>query len=93
MSGTLLFFNIGGGEIFFILLVVVMFFGADRIPEIARGLGKGMRQIKHATNDIKQEINRSAAVDPNLSEVKKTLEESKQELEDIAGSVQRKPNN
>ena len=92
MSGTFLFFNIGGGEIFFILLVVVMFFGADRIPEIARGLGKGMRQIKHATNDIKQEINRSASVDPSLSEVKKTLDESKQELEDIAGSVQRKTN-
>lgn len=92
MSGTFLFFNIGGGEIFFILLVVVMFFGAERIPEIARGLGKGMRQIKHATNDIKQEINRSASVDPNLSEVKKTLDESKQELEDIAGSVQRKTN-
>ena len=37
-----------------------MVFGADKIPEIARGLGKGMRQVKDATNDIKKEINNSA---------------------------------
>ena len=41
---------IGGPEIFVIVLIVVMFFGADKIPEIARTLGKGMRQIKDATN-------------------------------------------
>lgn len=51
----------GAGEIFFIALVVIMFFGTDKIPEIARTLGKGMRQIKDATNDIKREINQSAA--------------------------------
>ena len=37
-----------------------MLFGADKLPEIARGLGKGMRQIKDATNDIKREIQKSA---------------------------------
>ena len=37
-----------------------MLFGADKLPEIARGLGKGMRQIKDATNDIKREIRISA---------------------------------
>ncbi|PHO00470.1 twin-arginine translocase TatA/TatE family subunit, partial [Rhodobacteraceae bacterium 4F10] len=58
MNGIFLF--IGGPEIFVILLIVVMLFGADKIPEIARGLGKGMRQIKDATNDIKREINDSA---------------------------------
>ena len=51
---------ISGPEIFVILLIVVMVFGADKLPEIARGLGKGMRQIKDATNDIKQEIKQSA---------------------------------
>ena len=54
------FLFISGQEIFFIMIIVVMFFGADKIPEIARGLGKGMRQIKDATNDIKNEINESA---------------------------------
>ena len=51
---------ISGAEIFFIFFIVVMIFGADKVPEIARGLGKGMRQIKDATNDIKSEINKTA---------------------------------
>lgn len=51
---------ISGAEIFVILLIVVMVFGSDKLPEIARGLGKGMRQIKDATNDIKREIKTSA---------------------------------
>lgn len=51
---------ISGPEIFVILLIVVMVFGADKLPEIARGLGKGMRQVKDATNDIKREIKNSA---------------------------------
>jgi sec-independent protein translocase protein TatA len=56
-------FGIGGGELFFIILVVLMLFGSDKIPEIARALGKGMAQLKNATNDIKQEIHRSADVE------------------------------
>ena len=51
---------ISGAEIFFILFVVLLVFGADKVPEIARGLGKGMKQIKNATNDIKSEITKSA---------------------------------
>lgn len=51
---------ISGPEIFVILVIVVMVFGADKLPEIARGLGKGMRQVKDATNDIKREIKNSA---------------------------------
>ena len=52
----LYFLFIGAPEVFVILLIVVMVFGADKIPDIARGLGKGMRQIKDATNEIKHEI-------------------------------------
>ena len=55
-SQVLLFFNIGGGELFFIVLVVIMFFGSKKIPELARGLGKGLNELKNATNDIQQEI-------------------------------------
>ena len=55
-----MFLFISGPEIFVILLIVVMVFGADKLPEIARGLGKGMRQVKDATNDIKREIKNSA---------------------------------
>lgn len=58
-------FGIGGGEFLFIILVVLMFFGSDKIPEIARTLGKGMAQLRNATNDIKNEI-RSGAADAGL---------------------------
>ena len=51
---------ISGVEIGFILVVILLVFGADKIPEIARGLGKGLRQVKDATNDIKSEISKSA---------------------------------
>lgn len=53
-------FGIGGSEIIFILFIAVMLFGSDKIPEIARTLGKGMAQLKNATEDIKSEINKSA---------------------------------
>ena len=47
---------IGGPEIFFIILLSLTLFGADKIPEIARGLGKMMREVKDASNEIKREI-------------------------------------
>lgn len=50
----------GGGELIFIVLIIIMLFGSKKIPELARGLGKGMREIKNATNDIQQEIREGA---------------------------------
>lgn len=55
----MLFFNIGGGELFIIALVIIMFFGSKKIPEIARMIGKGISEVKNATNDIQQEIKSS----------------------------------
>lgn len=49
-------FGIGGGELVFILFIVLMLFGSDKVPEMARTMGKAMAQLKHATNDIKSEI-------------------------------------
>ncbi|MEX0821255.1 MAG: twin-arginine translocase TatA/TatE family subunit [Rhodothermales bacterium] len=49
--------SLGMPEIILIFLVVLLVFGAKRIPEIARGLGKGIREFKDATNDIKSELN------------------------------------
>jgi sec-independent protein translocase protein TatA len=53
-------FGIGGGELIFIIFIALMLFGADKIPDIARTLGKGMAQLKNATNEIKAEIINSA---------------------------------
>ncbi len=48
--------GLGGWEILLIVLVVLIFFGAKRIPELARGLGKGIREFKDATKEINDEI-------------------------------------
>ncbi|MGB3848335.1 MAG: twin-arginine translocase TatA/TatE family subunit [Tunicatimonas sp.] len=57
MHTTLAFIGgLGGWEVLVIVLVLVIFFGAKRIPELARGLGKGIREFKDATKEIKDEI-------------------------------------
>jgi sec-independent protein translocase protein TatA len=91
MKTTFLF--IGGPEIFVILLIVVMVFGADKIPEIARGLGKGIRQVKDATNEIKKEINDSAknqGIDTDLvKDIKKEINTVKSNVDDFTGPIKR----
>lgn len=91
MKTYLLF--ISGQEIFVIMIIVVMLFGADKIPEIARGLGKGMRQIKDATNDIKKEINDSAknqGIDTSITDdIKKEINEVKENIDDFTGPIKR----
>ena len=52
---------IGGPEIIIVLLFIVMFFGSKKIPELAKGLGRAMREVKDASNDIKKEIRDSAS--------------------------------
>lgn len=88
------FLFISGTEITFILFIVVMVFGADKIPDIARGLGKGMRTLKDATNDIKHEITKSAkdqGIDTDiLKDVNKEISKVKDNIEDVTGSVRRK---
>ncbi|AXP79887.1 twin arginine translocase protein A [Mariniflexile rhizosphaerae] len=92
LQATFLF--ISGAEIAFILFIVIMVFGADKLPEIARNLGKGMRTLKDATNDIKHEITKSAeknGIDTSIvSDVKKELDSVKDDLGDFTGSVKRK---
>ena len=56
MNTVLAFGMPGGWEWIVIVLFVVIFFGAKKIPEIARGMGKGIREFKDATKEIKKEI-------------------------------------
>ena len=87
------FLFISGPEIIIVLLIVVMLFGADKIPEIARGLGKGMRQLRDATNEVKREINQTAKkhnVDTDIvKDIKKEIHQVKEDIEDYTGSVKR----
>ena len=55
---SLLFLNLGGGEVLIIALVVLLIFGGAKIPELMRGIGKGIRNFKDGMKDIEQDINR-----------------------------------
>ena len=65
---------IGGSELIFVILFVIMFFGAEKIPEIARGLGKIMREVKDASNEIKREIKDSS------NEISKEINDSSNQI-------------
>lgn len=58
-----MFGSLGPLEIMIIFVIVLVVFGADRLPELARGLGKGIREFKRAADDVKREI----MIDPDLN--------------------------
>jgi sec-independent protein translocase protein TatA len=76
------------------MFIVVMVFGADKIPGIAKGLGKGMRQLKDATEDIKKEIQKSAekqGIDTSFADdIKNEINKVKQNVDEVTGVVKRK---
>ena len=92
-----MFLFISGSEIFIILVIVVMLFGADKLPELARGLGKGMQQLKNATNEVKKEITEGAkkqGIDTNLtSDIQKEVTNIKKKvqdnIDDLTGPIKR----
>lgn len=48
--------NLGATEIILIVLVILVFFGAKKIPELARGLGQGIREFKKATKEVSEGV-------------------------------------
>ncbi|MDQ1140492.1 Sec-independent protein translocase subunit TatA/TatB [Pedobacter agri] len=74
-QGTLLeFLNMGGSEIVLILVVVLLLFGGKKLPELARGLGKGIREFKDASDGVKREIHRNInAMDLDKEEAEETV--------------------
>ena len=56
MENLILISMPGGGELIIILVIVLILFGAKRIPEIAQGLGKGIREFKKSVKDVQSEI-------------------------------------
>ncbi|MEM6782493.1 MAG: twin-arginine translocase TatA/TatE family subunit [Bacteroidota bacterium] len=67
--------GLGPWEIALIMLVVLLVFGAKRIPEIARGLGKGIREFKDATNEISKELQ----VDPPKQQIQQPPQQTYQQ--------------
>lgn len=68
MNTTLTF--ISAGEIFFVILAALLLFGSKRIPEVARGLGKGLREIKKVSEDIKNEITEETDIVKDIKDIK-----------------------
>ena len=58
MNNMLLFLNMSGGEILVIVLVAYLVLGPKKIPEVARMIGKGINELRRATDDIRTEITR-----------------------------------
>ena len=52
-------FNLGGGEIILILALILILFGARKLPELAKGLGQGIKEFKKATREVTDEVNSS----------------------------------
>lgn len=71
-----LLFDISGGELIVIMLFVLLFFGSKGIPDIARTLGRTMRQVRDASNEVQREIHRGA------QDVKRTMEEQRKAVMD-----------
>ncbi len=65
-----MFENIGGPELLLILIVIFLFFGAKKIPEIAKGLGQGIREFRKAARDIQEEVNKEVKQIDDKSEKK-----------------------
>ena len=62
-------FGLGGGEIILILLIILLLFGAKKLPELAKGLGKGINEFKKASNDIKEEVEKAVTEEKEKNKV------------------------
>jgi len=62
-------FGLGGQELILILLIVLLLFGAQKLPELAKGLGKGIKEFKKAQGEIEEEFNKTVD-EPSKSEKK-----------------------
>lgn len=80
-------FGIGGGELIFIIFIALMLFGTDKIPLIARNLGKGMAQLKNATNEIKSEIKKSAEANGLDNSFKDLTSSFNEEIDSVKSSL------
>jgi len=68
--------DFGGGEMMLILLVVLLLFGGDKMPQLAKSIGKSLREFKRAANDVEQEIKRAIDEVPDTPDLRTTLRQA-----------------
>jgi sec-independent protein translocase protein TatA len=81
VSLPLIFSDIAGSEILLILVFVLVFFGSKSIPGIAQSLGKTIRQIKDASNDVQNEIKKSAGDMKGDFNLQRMIDDTKSDIE------------
>ena len=69
-------FNLGGGEIILILALILILFGARKLPELAKGLGQGIKEFKKATRDVTEEVSHAMDETPPPPPPQKRLPEN-----------------
>jgi len=86
-----MFLFISGPEIGFVIFIVVLLFGADKIPDFARGLGKGINSVKNASREIKKEISDSKdQLDVDVTKkINSEIEKAKSEVDSLTDSIKR----
>lgn len=67
-----MFGNLGAGEIILIVLVILLLFGAKKIPELARSIGKGMSEFKKGVKDVENEIKSTDSETKKIDDEKKS---------------------
>ena len=66
-------FNLGGGEIILVLALVLILFGAKKLPELAKGLGQGIKEFKKATKEVTEEVSHAMEETPSPPPPQKRL--------------------
>ena len=82
-----MFGNLGGGEILLILVFILIFFGPKKIPEIAQGLGKGIREFRKATREIQEVVEKEVSQVKEVGQIKEV-----NEIKEIAKVVDKTAN-
>ena len=79
-------FGLGPGELILIFIVILLLFGAKKIPEIAQGLGKAVREFRKATRDIQEAVEKEVNEVKDLGQIKKVGE-----IKQIADTIKKVP--
>jgi sec-independent protein translocase protein TatA len=93
MQAAILFLNLGAGEVFIIILIIVMFFGTKNLPQLARGLGKGIRDFREAAGNIQREIQEGAEEMKKTINIQEELDELKAATDVMKNDIQEGLNN
>ena len=83
---TMLAWAPGGGQILLILAIVLVLFGAKKIPELAKGLGLGIKEFKKATREVTDEIHNAAADDKTAQQNKTVTDGQPQPAQTVSQS-------